>query len=133
LKVPFEPSPRGIWQAICAGRSATSNFWILLAALSPAKREQNLDNPDYLPESWFEGLMNAPLIRRPVVVQMLAEWLPQKGGEQTAGVYRVFDHLVRRHLAMVLPLSTKTNVYALVSNTYTTRPHIPPQCLCKMR
>ncbi len=73
-----------------------------LAALSPAKREQNLDNPDYLTESWFEGLMNAPLIRRPVVVQMLSEWLPQKAGEQTAGVYQVFDHLVRRHLAMVL-------------------------------
>src|SRR5262245_46825311 len=35
LKLPFEPSPRGTWQAILAGRSDTSKDSIRLAPLSP--------------------------------------------------------------------------------------------------
>src|SRR5262245_2531448 len=35
LKLPFEPSPRGTWQAILAGRSDTSKESIRLAPLSP--------------------------------------------------------------------------------------------------
>src|SRR5262249_22594821 len=38
LKLPFEPSPRGTWQAIFAGKSATSKVSMRLAPLSPLMR-----------------------------------------------------------------------------------------------
>jgi AAA domain len=73
-------------------------------ALAPsADREDYLRNPHHLQRRWFEGLMKAPLMFRPVVVDMFAEWLPQKAGDlRKDKVLRTFDQLVRAHLTMIL-------------------------------
>jgi hypothetical protein len=73
-----------------------------LAVASSADREDYLKNPHHLQRRWFEGLMKAPLMIRPAVVEMFAEWLPQKAGDRKDKVVGAFDQLVREHLKMIL-------------------------------
>jgi hypothetical protein len=73
-----------------------------IAALKPSERRDYIRKPDSFPNTWFECLMHAPLFNEPVVLAMLAEWLPQAAGENLEGVKAQLQAVVIGQASMLL-------------------------------
>lgn len=74
---------------------------------------RKLSAPDGLPRSWFGGLVYTPLFSRPVVGQMLREWMPKRvaaAGLKADDVRRDLKELVDSQLRLVLQGGVIPNV-----------------------